>query len=108
MRLPELFCGFAKNAGEPPVWYPVACLPQAWSSGSLFMLLQAALGIEIDAFANEIRIDRPELPSEVDLLEVRGLEVGEHRVTLRFQRIEDRVMASAAHKAKGVRVLVDV
>jgi glycogen debranching enzyme len=108
MRLPELFCGFAKNAGEPPVWYPVACLPQAWSSGALFMLLQAALGIEIDAFANEIRIDRPELPSEVDQLEVRGLQVADHRVTLRFQRIDDRVMASATHASKGLRVLVDV
>jgi glycogen debranching enzyme len=108
MRLPELFCGFAKNAGEPPVWYPVACLPQAWSSGALFMLLQAALGIEIDAYANEIRIDRPQLPSEVDQLEVRGLQVADRRVTLRFQRVDDRVMASATHASRGLRVLVDV
>jgi glycogen debranching enzyme len=108
MRLPELFCGFTKNSGEPPVWYPVACLPQAWSSGSLFMLLQAALGIEIDAFANEVRIARPELPSEVDQLEVRDLAVADRRVTLRFQRVEDRVMASASHASKGLRVLVDV
>jgi glycogen debranching enzyme len=108
MRLPELFCGFAKNAGEPPVWYPVACLPQAWSSGSVFMLLQAALGIEIDAFANEIHIDRPELPTEIDQLEVRNLVVAGRRVTLRFQRVDDRVMASATHESKGLRVLVDV
>ena len=42
MRLPELFCGFERAAGEPPVAYPVACLPQAWASGSVFMVLQAA------------------------------------------------------------------
>ncbi|WP_293900141.1 glycogen debranching N-terminal domain-containing protein, partial [Phenylobacterium sp.] len=31
MRLPELFCGFPRAAGEAPVAYPVACLPQAWA-----------------------------------------------------------------------------
>ncbi len=29
MRLPELLCGFPRQAGEPPVAYPVACVPQA-------------------------------------------------------------------------------
>src|SRR5690606_25580950 len=33
MRLPELFCGFPRAPGEPPVAYPVACLPQAWAAG---------------------------------------------------------------------------
>src|SRR4029450_13311302 len=32
MRLPELFCGFPRLAGEHPVAYPVACLPQAWAA----------------------------------------------------------------------------
>jgi rod shape-determining protein MreD len=44
MRLPELYCGFPRSAGEPPIAYPVACLPQAWSAGSIFMVLQACLG----------------------------------------------------------------
>ncbi|HEY5046503.1 MAG TPA: glycogen debranching N-terminal domain-containing protein, partial [Rhizomicrobium sp.] len=35
MRMPELFCGFARAPGEPPVAYPVACLPQAWSAGAV-------------------------------------------------------------------------
>ena len=39
------------TAGEPPIAYPVACLPQAWSAGAVFMLLQACLGVSIDAFA---------------------------------------------------------
>ena len=33
MRLPELFCGFPRRPGEPPIAYPVACLPQAWAAG---------------------------------------------------------------------------
>ena len=50
MRLPELFCGFPRSAGDAPVAYPVACLPQAWSAGSAFMLMQACLGIRIDGW----------------------------------------------------------
>ena len=45
-RLPELFCGFRKRALEPPVPYEVACKPQAWSAGSIFLLLKALFGIE--------------------------------------------------------------
>jgi glycogen debranching enzyme len=108
MRLPELFCGFSRNPGEPPVWYPVACLPQAWSSGAVFMLLQAVLGLEIDAFAGEIRIDRPDLPSETDQLEIRDLRVGQHRVTLSFQRLKDRVVASAQPSCDDLKVRVTV
>ena len=108
MRLPELFCGFSRNPGEPPVWYPVACLPQAWSSGAVFLLLQATLGIEIDAFAGEIRIDRPELPSETDQLEVRDLRVGRDCVTLSFHRLKDRVVASVHPSSDSLRVRVTV
>ena len=48
-RIPELFCGFHKRRGEGPTLYPVACSPQAWAAGSVFLLLQAALGLTIDA-----------------------------------------------------------
>ena len=91
MRLPELFCGFARQAGEPPIAYPVACVPQAWASGSVFMLLQACLGLRIDGWRGEIHVDRPRLPVGIDRLTVRHLAVGEHRVDLTFQRVGDRV-----------------
>ena len=41
MPLPELLCGFQRWPGEPPIAYPVACLPQAWAAASVFMMLQA-------------------------------------------------------------------
>jgi glycogen debranching enzyme len=47
-RMPELFCGFPKDPGEGPVLYPVACAPQAWAAASVFLLLQACLGLEIN------------------------------------------------------------
>ena len=59
MRLPELYCGFPRVAGQGPAPYPVACLPQAWSSGSVFLLLQACLGIQVDGERQEVHVTRP-------------------------------------------------
>ena len=53
-RLPELFCGFKRREDEGPVTYPVACSPQAWATGAVYMLLQAALGLEINAVKKRI------------------------------------------------------
>ncbi len=92
MRLPELFCGFERRAGEPPIPYPVACLPQAWAAGSVFMLLQACLGLSIDGWHGEIHIDRPRLPIGIGRLTVRHLAVGSMRVDLIFRRIGERVV----------------
>ena len=44
-RLPELFCGIARQAGEGPTLYPVSCSPQAWSAGAAYLLVQATLGM---------------------------------------------------------------
>lgn len=93
MRLPELFCGFKRGPGEAPVAYPVACLPQAWAAGSIFMLLQACLGITIDASDYRVVIRQPRLPIGIDRLEVRELTFNQHRVDLGFQRIGERVAA---------------
>ena len=106
MRLPELFCGFPRGAGEPPIAYPVACLPQAWSAGSVFMLLQACLGLEIDACRGEVEIVQPQLPPGVDRLFVERLDVGGARVDLMFERVGDRVLAARAGGAEDVRVTV--
>jgi glycogen debranching enzyme len=94
MRLPELYCGFQRRTGEPPVGYPVACLPQAWSSGAVFMLLGACLGLTIDGCNGVIHVDRPELPVELDRLVVGRLPVGTAAVDLVFERVGDRVTAA--------------
>jgi glycogen debranching enzyme len=93
MRLPELFCGFARAQGATPVSYPVACLPQAWAAGSGFMLLQACLGVDVDGWRGEILVDRPQLPVGVDQVALRGLAVGPHTVDVVFQRVGDHVVA---------------
>jgi glycogen debranching enzyme len=94
MRLPELYCGFPRSIGEPPVGYPVACLPQAWSSGAPFMLLQACLGVSIDSLAGVLRIDRPELPGELEHVSLHGLMVRNAKVDIAFERVGGRVVAA--------------
>ena len=91
LRLPELFCGFERAQGAPPVAYPVACLPQAWAATSPFLLLQACLGVDIDGARGEIEVHRPQLPAGVDEIRVLGVEVGGERVDLLFRRTGGRV-----------------
>lgn len=78
-RLPELFAGFPRKDYEVPVRYPVACHPQAWAAGAIPYLLEIALGLTPEAFAQRLRIIRPVLldfslndwrfiASELDLL----------------------------------------
>jgi glycogen debranching enzyme len=86
MRLPELFCGFARAPGEPPIAYPVACMPQAWAAGSVFMLLEACLGLSIDGWNERIRLDQPQLPQGVDRLTLTDLAVGRRLVNLTLSR----------------------
>jgi glycogen debranching enzyme len=85
-RLPELFCGFKRRPGEGPTRYPVACSPQAWASGSVFLLLQSCLGMRINGKEKEIRFANPSLPAQLDQLEIRNLRLGESSVDLHIKR----------------------
>ncbi|MDM0108809.1 amylo-alpha-1,6-glucosidase [Variovorax sp. J22R24] len=93
LRLPELFCGFKRASGESPIAYPVACLPQAWAAGSVFMLLQSCLGIEIDAHGGNVLVNRPQLPAGIESLGIAGLAVGQDRFDLAFRRVNGGVVA---------------
>jgi len=86
MRMPELICGFAREAAEPPIAYPVACLPQAWAAGSAFMMIQACLGLSIDAGRREVRLVRPHLPAGVHELSLHGLTVDGGCIDIVVQR----------------------
>jgi len=106
MRLPELYCGFERIEGQGPVPYPVACLPQAWAAGSVFMLLQALLGVQIDGSSATIHIHQPALPIGIEAIEVAGLEVGSAPIDLNFQRLGTGVMAvPIKHAESNVRVI---
>ncbi|HZZ32225.1 MAG TPA: amylo-alpha-1,6-glucosidase [Phenylobacterium sp.] len=98
MRLPELFCGFPRQAGEPPVAYPVACLPQAWAAGSVFMMLQACLGLEVTPHA--VTVTDPRLPIGIDRLWIEGLQVGEDCIDLAIERHGKRILVEASDRRR--------
>jgi glycogen debranching enzyme len=105
-RLPELFCGFDRRRGKAPTLYPVACAPQAWAACTPYALLQACLGMEVDAAAETIRLRQPRLPGFLDWLVVRRLCVGEGRVDLGVRRQDSSVAVSLLSREGGADVEV--
>ncbi len=85
LRFPELFCGFTRRGNNYPVSYPVACLPQAWAAGSVFMILFSLLGLEAYASKNLLVI-RPTLPPWLNWVKISNLGVGENKVDLMVRR----------------------
>ncbi len=104
-RLPELFCGFPREAGQGPTLYPVACSPQAWASAAVFLLLKAVLGIEVDAVARRITFRHTVLPAFLGQLDIRGLRVGDATLDLRCERTEHDVAISVTDKRGDVEVV---
>ena len=91
MRLPELFCGFRRGPGSPPIAYPVACLPQAWAAGSPFMLLQSCLGVDVDGWRGEVHVNKPRLPRGIDEVRLHQFEIRGEKLDLVFRRVGSRV-----------------
>jgi glycogen debranching enzyme len=104
-RLPELFCGFERRHGEGPTAYPVACSPQSWASASVLLMLQACLGLEIDAPEGQVRFTQPRLPDPVEELWISDLQVGDAKLDLVLQRRPGDVGISVLNKSGSVQVI---
>jgi glycogen debranching enzyme len=104
-RLPELFCGFPRREGEGPVSYPVACNPQAWASASVFMLLQAALGLEVEGPERIVRFTRARLPEFLDDVWIRNLRVGPYGLDLRLERHAEDVGITVLRREGNVEII---
>lgn len=88
-RLPELFGGQPRNREHPfPAIYPNANPLQAWSSSSVFVLIQAMLGLFPYAPLKMLVID-PHLPEWLPELTVSDLRVGKAAVSIAFRRRSD-------------------
>lgn len=95
-RLPEVFAGTSRDDTPFPVQYLGANVPQAWAAGSVFSLLHALVGIQVDVAASVVHID-PTLPDWLPELQVEGLSVGTHQIDVRVWR------RGAATRAEIVR-----
>lgn len=106
-RLPELFCGFRRRPGEGPTAYPVACSPQAWSVASVFMVVQALLGLEIDEPGEIIRFYRPVLPAFIDWLEIKNLKFKNQHINIECVKTTENVNIGLLNKDNSVRLEIN-
>ena len=105
-RLPELVCGFTRMPGAGPTLYPVACAPQAWSAGAVYLLLSSCLGLSIDGPDRRIRFTYPRLPSFLETVWISGLRVGEALVDLELRRHGEDVGVNVLRRDGAVEVVL--
>ncbi len=105
-RLPELYCGFRRRPRIGPTLYPVACAPQAWAAGAILLLVQAALGLDVDGRARIVELRHPRLPPGVEEMRIRRLAVGDASVDLLLRRHGDDVAVNVLHREGDLDVEV--
>src|ERR1700684_2353083 len=84
-QLPELYAGVQRHGANFPVQYLGANVPQAWTAGSCFALLQAMLGIQPDAPNDKLYVD-PSLPDWMPDVTLIALRLGRRHLDIRFRR----------------------
>jgi hypothetical protein len=67
----------------------VACAPQAWAAGVVFMLVASMLGLMPEAAENQLTLNRPQMPAWLTWIEVRGLRLRGSRLGLRISQGHD-------------------
>ena len=105
-RLPELFCGLARDPGGGPTLYPVACSPQAWSSTSVFFLLQACLGLTIKAHESTIEFRTPVLPDFLEHVRITNLKIGQASLDLMLQRHANDVGIELVRREGDTKIII--
>ncbi|MGH9088447.1 MAG: amylo-alpha-1,6-glucosidase [Acidimicrobiales bacterium] len=81
-RLPELFCGFPREAFPTPVPYPASCSPQSWASAAPFFLLRATLlGLEPSIPDGKLTC-APHVPEAYGVLSVENLFLSQGRISI--------------------------
>jgi glycogen debranching enzyme len=88
-RLPECVAGHPRDADHPfPAVYPAANSPQAWSTTTVYTLLQAMLGMQPFAPLRLLFVD-PQLPPWLPEITIQHMRVGKAVISLRFFRKPD-------------------
>jgi len=106
-RLPELICGFSRRSQIGPTLYPVACAPQAWSAGAVFMALQACLGLSISGKDSRLHFYHSALPQALERVEVRNLRIRDSVVIdIAFERYAHTVGLNVLRRSGEVDIHV--
>jgi glycogen debranching enzyme len=103
-RLPELFCGFPRSPGTGPALYPLACAPQAWAAGAVFLMLQSCLGLSVHAAESTVCFTYPRLPESIHIVTIRNLCVGQNSIDLELVRNRHSVSVNILRRMGNLQV----
>jgi len=84
-RLPELFAGYERTEGEPPIAVPTSARPQAWAAGTPALLLRALLELEPDVEGRTLRASARDLPEWAEGLVLDGVPAHGRRLRIRVE-----------------------
>ncbi|NYH55068.1 glycogen debranching enzyme [Nocardiopsis arvandica] len=80
-RLPELFCGFARDAYPDPVPYPTSCSPQAWAAATPIHLVRTLLRFDPQLPHGELWLD-PAFPPAFGRLCIDQVPIAGSRLSI--------------------------
>jgi glycogen debranching enzyme len=106
-RLPELICGFHRRGGDGPTLYPVACAPQAWAAGAVYLLMAACLGLRIDACARRLAFSRAVLPETIDWLRIENLSIAGSEIDVLLTRHAYDVGVTVLRRRGELQIICD-
>jgi len=75
-----------------------------WAAGSVFLMLQASLGLSIDAWSGTVDLIDPVLPAGLQTLKIQGLQVGDASVDLDIQHVDGRAVVVPRRKQGGIAI----
>jgi hypothetical protein len=104
-RLPELFCGFRRRGSEPPIPYEVACKPQAWAAGSVFLMLKSILGLSTDVDLSYLVFNSPVLTKKMNYLEIKNLRGRDWEIDFMVRRAQTGTLLEVTRKVGNPRIL---
>ncbi|MBI2186102.1 MAG: amylo-alpha-1,6-glucosidase [Acidobacteria bacterium] len=107
-RLPELMCGFHRRGRDGPTLYPVACAPQAWAAGAVYLLVSACLGLRIDASERRLSFSRAVLPDRLEWLRIDNLSIAGSDVDLLLTRHAHDVGVTVLRRTGELQIICDV
>jgi glycogen debranching enzyme len=107
-RLPELFCGFPRQQTRGPTFYPVACMPQAWSAAAPLYLMQSCIGLSFEPGARRIAFREPVLPGFLDEVVLRGLVVDGRKADIALRRSNRHVVVDVLDKDGSIGVVTSI
>jgi hypothetical protein len=73
----------------------------------VFQLLQAVLGLTVDAATGSVRCARPTLPAAFDQISIHGLELREGEIDLQLERRGEATELRVLRACEGVDVQIE-